>query len=639
MKSFRLLSLLFLLIYGKTWASAGDTLRIISHDAITVVTDPSKGENAYTKWAGFPDKDEAIRKIIMKIKFACPDNMRCADWDYVDHITLKRIGGTNGEMKDYEIGRMLTPYGGAFGKNWEFDWAADVTDFSLLLRDSVEIEYKHTGYEPNEDRGWKVTVAFDFIKGQAALEPVSITKVYQGHYKYGDGENPIEKSLNKVNIPKGEGVTMGRFRVIQTGHGMDRPDGCGEFCNKFRDFLLDGKIVATRQIWKQCGDNPLYPQAGTWIFDRANWCPGDLIQPDIYDFDFNQPSRTVQLQMENYASPKPSANELISAYVIQYKPYVEKNDVAIEDIIIPSNKAIHSRVNPAAFGPTIVIKNNGSNTLASLEIAHGAEGQKTNKFIWKGSLKPGKMDTVSMPGLIIQEGNLAYHFELDRPNRKKDGYKADNQMTSSYSLTPVHESKLIFHLETNKAAEDNAYQIIDAKGNIIFERALGTLAADTTYKDSMDLPFGEYQLLLTDKGGDGLEFWYKTRAGRGKAILLNQEGKIVKSFDSDFGNSITYNFTVGENTDPIKEDEISLGVFPTRTNDFTYFDYLSNNPEEVTIKLINDPRGEVVEEHHYRNFKEGRLTFDLSRYPKSRYFFRVFVKDKVVYNKRVRVKE
>ncbi|GAB3651678.1 hypothetical protein GCM10028791_20800 [Echinicola sediminis] len=639
MKPFQLLWLLLLLIVGKTWASPGDTLRVTSHDAITVVTDPSKGENTYTEWATFPDKEEDIRKIIMKIKFACPDNMRCADWDYLDHITLKRTGGVHGEVQDFEIGRMLTPYGGAFGKDWEFDWQVDVTDFSLLLRDSVEIEYKHTGYEPNNDRGWKVTVAFDIIKGKPIMEPVSITKVYHGSYAYGDKENPIEKALKPVGFAPENGATLGRLRIIQTGHGMDRPDGCGEFCNKFRDFLLDGKLVASRQIWKQCGENPLYPQAGTWIFDRANWCPGDLIQPDLYDFSLNKPEHTVQLQMEDYTSPKPSANELIAAYLIQYKPYQEKNDVSIEDIIIPSDKAVHSRLNPAAFGPTIVIKNNGSSPLTSVEISHGAEGEKDSKFNWKGSLQPGEMDTVSMQGLIPQHGDLTYRFELDKPNRKKDGYKADNQMSSAYSRTPIHEPKLVFHLETNKAAEDNAFKVIDAKGNTLFERSQGSLIADTTYKDTLDLPAGAYQLLLTDKGGDGLEFWYKTKAGRGKAILLNQGDKIVKSFDSDFGSSITYNFTVGEHADPIEEDEISLGVFPTRTNDFTYFDYLANSPEDVVIKLVKDPGGEIVEEHTYKDFKEGKLTFDLSRYPKSRYFFRVFVNDKVVYNKRVRVKE
>ena len=28
---------------------------------------------------------------------------------------------------------------------------------------------------------------------------------------------------------------------------------------------------------------PLYPQGGIWIFDRANWCPGDKININKHD--------------------------------------------------------------------------------------------------------------------------------------------------------------------------------------------------------------------------------------------------------------------------------------------------------------------------------------------------------------------
>ncbi|WP_137402489.1 peptide-N-glycosidase F-related protein [Echinicola rosea] len=631
--------LIVFIIAVNVLAGEKDTVHIISHDQITVVTNPQKGENSYTNWAVFPDKDEAIRQIILKINFGCPDGMRCADWDYVDHITLKRAGGKNGEMLDYEIARMLTPYGGAFGKDWEFEWEVDVTDFSLLLRDSVEVEYKHTGYEPNEDRGWKVTVDFEVIKGQPIMEPVSITKVYQGSYRYGDKGNPIEETLKATTITTDEGASLGRFRVIQTGHGMDSPDGCGEFCNKYRDFYLDGKLVASRQMWKQCGNNPLYPQAGTWIFDRANWCPGDLVQPDIYDFALNAPEHTVQLQMEDYISPKPSANELIAAYVIQYKSYQKKQDASVEDIIIPSKKAVHSRKNPAAFGPTIVIKNNGSHPLKSLEIEHGTVGLQPQKSSWSGELLPGKSDTVTLEGKIPQEGSLNYQFELKKPNGKKDGYLGDNKTISPYEKIAVHGEQLILHIETNKAAQENGYTVTDAEGNVLFERTVGSMVADTTYKDSLNLSKGAYRLHFTDTGGDGLEFWYKTKAGRGKVILLNNDGQIVKSFDSDFGSGIIYDFEVGEAISPINDKEISLGVFPTRAQDFTTFDYLSNYPEEVTIKLVKDPSGEVVEEHIYQDLKEGKFTLNLTRYPKSRYFFQVFVKGEMIYNKRLRVKE
>ncbi len=31
--------------------------------------------------------------------------------------------------------------------------------------------------------------------------------------------------------------------------------------------------------------NPVYPQGGTWQFDRAGWCPGTFV--DTYDFELS----------------------------------------------------------------------------------------------------------------------------------------------------------------------------------------------------------------------------------------------------------------------------------------------------------------------------------------------------------------
>ena len=89
----------------------------------------------------------------MHVTLGCPDTLPCAHWDYLDHITLLKSGGRNGRNLNYELGRMLTPYGSIYNKGWSFTWTADVTDFALELRDSVQIEYAHSGYEP-QTVGW-----------------------------------------------------------------------------------------------------------------------------------------------------------------------------------------------------------------------------------------------------------------------------------------------------------------------------------------------------------------------------------------------------------------------------------------------------------------------------------------------------
>ena len=61
------------------------------------------------------------------------------------------------------------------------------------------------------------------------------------------------------------------FRFTPSGHGQD-----GEFTPGIFYYLnIDGNTVGSNEMWKDdCGLNAIYPQGGTWIFNRVNLCPG-----------------------------------------------------------------------------------------------------------------------------------------------------------------------------------------------------------------------------------------------------------------------------------------------------------------------------------------------------------------------------
>ncbi|PVY43763.1 peptide-N-glycosidase F-related protein [Pontibacter virosus] len=626
------------LITLKTHAS--DTLRVVTHNRVTVVTDPSQGINLYKAWGVFPSVKEDIRSIKLKVRMGCPDDMRCADWDYKDHITIRRTGGMKGASQDFEVGRMLTPYGGAFGKDWTFDWEVDVTDFSLLLRDSVEIEYNHTGWEPNEDRGWTVTLEFEIVKGKPAWEPVSIHKIYDGAYRYGDSTNSIEQALKPVSFKAGKQAAFARLRVVQTGHGMDKPDNCAEFCSKYREIWYDGKLIDKKDIWKKCGDNPLYPQAGTWVYDRANWCPGDLMQPDLYDLKV-QPGRqhTVDINMEHYVSSNPSADAYITAYLVQYKKPAAKHDVAVVEIVAPSAKDAHRRLNPAGMQPQILVRNMGAKPLSHLTIRYGTKGFLEKEYSWKGMLQPAVTTSIALPSTIeSQAGINQFEVELLKPNGKKDEYRADNKMSSSFEAVPRQDSILVVYLMTNSQPEQNSYLLKNSEGKVIKERTSGSLKANTLYRDTIQLAKGNYEFVLSDSGGNGLEFWANPRGGRGKVRLLNKDGAMLQDFESDFGSSVRYAFEVGGQAAPVS-DLTSLGLYPTRTNDKTTFDYYSNFPQDVVVQIVTDPGDTVVEEQTYKQLKEGVFTYDLSHHPKGRFYFKVLIDGEEKFKKRIRLKE
>jgi hypothetical protein len=631
---------LLIVIFQALASFAADTSHVVvSYDK--VVTDPSKGVNPYSRWALFPAKNVPLRKITLYVKFGCPDSMRCADWDYSDRIVLKRQGGKGAPLLDYTIGQMLTPYGGAFSKDWNFQWQVDLTDFSLILRDSVEIEYIHSGYEENKDRGWKIQLRFSFINGPAVATPLAFHKVYNAGFHYGDGANPIENELRPYTFKPKEKSTTARLYVLQTGHGMDSI-GCGEFCKRYREIWWNNRLVRNTDIWKKCGDNPLYPQAVTWIFDRANWCPGYLNQPEIVDQRLlPRQDNVFDMAMEPYLTSDRNVIENIYAYLIEYSTPVSKTDAAVEEVVVPSTTDIYRRQNPACINPVIIIKNNGAANLTSCLFRYGTKGFATRTYKWKGNLAFGQTEQVTLPAVIESKNELnEFTVSIEQPNGAKDSYSGDNKIVSYFQSVPVHDKKLIVQFRTNSKPADNSYTITNAAGQPVLERRLGSLQKDSLYKDTIELAPGAYRFNVLDTAGNGLEFWYALKAGRGNCRILNGRGEMLKNFESDFGNGVSYEFMVSPDSLQWAKpsEEISVGLFPTMTKGKVIMDYFSNQPQDALVQITADGgNNEVVEEHRYPGLREATFQYDLGYRPPQRYYLKVFVKGKLVFNKRIRV--
>ena len=610
---------------------------VISHNEETIVTDPSKGRNSYKRMTLFPGKEKSIRSIILNLTFECPDKMRCADWDYVDHIKAR----SKKDSTVYEIARMLTPYGGRFQNDWRFEWKVDVTDFSQILRDEVEIDYIHTGYEDNKKRGWKVTVDFEITYGKPVANPVAIHKIYDGNYKYGDASDPIENHLTPKTIQANSKTAFSIIKVHQTGHGMDSK-GCGEFCSKYRDIVFNGNVVDHKDLWMECGDNPLYPQAGTWIFDRANWCPGYLLQPDEVLLN-TKPSEpfTVELNMEPYENEKPSANELLTTYVIEYAKPNAANDVTLVDIIQPSASLEHSRKNPFGGLPVIRVKNNGQKPLKKMTINYFIEGNAPEKFKWTGNIPFNETAIITLPTEVFSEKSSAnFHVELLKPNGRKDAFKADNSLKSIYNRPNILPENVIVYYKTNNKPNENTYSIKDSFGKVIFEKDTVNMKPSTVYQDTVKLKQGNYSFKFDDTKGNGLEFWFSARDGRGDVKLLDTLGNAIKHFKSDFGSHLIYNFSVQPDMTYDLDNTPSITMFPSRTAGPITLDYFSNNLANVKVQIVDqEDETKVYQEHLYANFKKGTLNYNLEYLPKKRYYIKVFIDEKEAFKNRIRLKE
>ncbi len=624
---------LSLVLFLSTTLSAEST-NVITHNAVTIFTNPNTGTNSFTAWGVFPAEEREIRRLVLNLTLAHPKDRAIAHWDYLDHVNILRVGGLKGDTLNYEIGRMLTPYGSNFKEDWSFTWQVDVTDFAAFLRDSVEIEYVHTGYE-SPDLGWDLTIDFKIDFGPPVAQFIAIQTFWDGSFQYGNPENTIEEELAAIDIERGQSAAFGRLRIQHTGHGMDRENGCSEFCSRWREIVFDDQIIDHRDIWKECGDNPLYPQGGTWIFDRGYWCPGDLKIPDIIDIPLTQAGHTIDLDMEPFtANDVNQPREVITSYFIQYAEPTHKNDVAIEEIIAPNNVDNYNRFNPAAFQARIKIRNLGKNNLTKLTLAYQTVGFKKSKYSWTGDLAFFESTEIILPGDIDATNGLnVFAVELINPNGKKDEWPADNKMESHFADVPTLPTTLIVDFLTNNKSQDNTLLIFNSKNDTVYKKTPDMLQAATQYTDTLNLDEGNYALALADTAGDGLEFWFMPESGYGRLRLKDRSGNILHIFESDCGNGQFFSFRCDDDAviDTTKE-YLSVNIFPRMVTD--YLTVYTTTHKASTLKIIITKDGEYVEQHEYTNIVDSTIGMDVRHLAEGRYVMEIYIDGEHKMNRR-----
>ena len=534
------------------------------------------------------------------------------------------------KIEDYELGRVITPYAGNYPTSWMYNYYFDVTDYRKLLMDSVEIRVHFSGYQD----GFAATIEFEMIEGTPAYEVAEITMLWNGSSDYGNPNNSIENFLNAKNIKIGDQTDRTVLKVIQTGHGFGGNENCAEFCPKDHYIKVNGTTKYTTKVWREdCGSNPLYPQAGTWLYDRSNWCPGTDVQPYIYELtDFAPSNSNTEIDMDMEAFTNNGNNfcsYIISGILFQYKKSTVKNDVAIVDIISPNNDFRFNRRNPICSNPIIKVKNNGENDITSLQIKYGNVGDNNqNQYTWKGELKAfGTIEIELAP--ITFDGDASAIFEAEII--KIDGYentddvKYNNHKTSQYDKTPVFPDEFILYLTTNKNPEQNQISITNDQGKEVFNKSYSI--ANTLHKDTVKLTPGCYKLELKDSERTGLDFFaLRQYEGSGSFSIRKMGSGLVKSFGSDFGTNIVQYFTVGFTMDVKNENKDLVEIYPNPASDVLTINNLTQNG----IAIFYDVTGKEVLR---KDIKNGENKLDISYLAKGVYFIQINTANKLITNK------
>lgn len=512
------------------------------------------------------------------------------------------------EVIRYELARYITPYGNGLSLGTGWTWTFDVSDYVTLLHDSVHMAAGN----------WQelLDVQFLMIVGTPPRDVISIENIYTGNFDYGHTNNPIESHLVPMTTDVPANAAGARWKSRVTGHGMDTPSNCAEFCPKNHYYYVDSVLQFTQLVWRDnCDLNPLYPQGGTWVYDRANWCPGAEVW--TYDFEMTPhvvPGTTAELDhnVQAYTNNGEWSYYQIEDQMVYYTAPNFSLDACLENIISPTTDQMWSRKNAICMNPVIVIKNTGSATMTSLTITYGMGGP-TNTFTWTGSL--GFLDTawVTLPPFTWVTGANNFVVTLSAPNGGQDQYAYNNTRTNAFTYPLVMPAIFVVEFKTNNNWYENGYEIRNSAGVVVHTRS--GAAANTFYRDTLTLPYDCYEFRMWDSGEDGLSWWANTAQGNGVIRFKSSLSSIIlKNFGADFGGEVYCQFTVGlTNTiedNPVSEQN-SLNVYPNPTDGHVVMNFDLTKQEDGVIEVY-DLVGNVVYSYAFKATAIGSHEADLS---------------------------
>lgn len=508
----------------------------------------------------------------------------------------------------YELGRYITPYGNGLTLGDGFTWTYDVTDFRPLLHDTVHL----AAYNQQE----LVDLSFEFIEGTPPRDPIRIDNLWVGSPSYGTS-TPIETFLTPKRVRIDPAAANTKIRMTTTGHGFGGTDNCSEFCPRIHTIKVNEKEFDTL-VWKEnCGLNPVYPQGGTWVYNRSNWCPGDDVP--VYEFETTPyvtpgDSATLDYDIQDYTWNGEGSTPYyrIETQLVSYSAPNFTHDAELVQIKSPSMTDDFRRMNPICNNPIITIRNTGGAPLTSLRIAYGIVGAPEAVYEWKGELGFLQSTDVELGQFVWSDTGRTFRVTVSDPDGEEDEYAYNDTKETAFTAPPVYPSSLVFELKTNNDGSETSYELRDDMGNVVHSRT--NLESSTLYLDTLNLPDGCYEFRLLDVGGDGLEWWANPPAGSGYMRIRDAaKNRNIVAFNPDFGSEIYQQFSVGTLISGVQEPEKSnsaVSIYPNPTSGEVNIELHLGHKERTTI-TVADVLGKVLRERTVDDYDSGTIVLDL----------------------------
>ncbi|RPG81687.1 MAG: hypothetical protein CBC74_001175 [Crocinitomicaceae bacterium TMED114] len=490
--------------------------------------------------------------------------------------TLDYFGVPFEVIDRYELYRYITPYGIGLDLGDDgWTWWYDVTDYLPLLRDSVQLEAGN----------WQelLDLKFHFIEGEPTRDVLGVEAFWKGQY----GLSTFDQNVVAYEYAPGEGEAMWRLKTRASGHGFGSGNNCAEFCPNIHKVKVNGEQHWSWQIMQECADNALFPQGGTWIYDRAGWCPGaptETRDMELTPLVEGNDSFTVDYDIDD----DPDGNYRFEGQIIAYGPANHSLDAELVEVIAPNGSKLSSRTNPICDKPQVVLRNSGSTPLTSCTITFGVEGN-LQSTTWTGELGFLEEEIVDLVALDAnlwvgdEDEDLVFIARVSAANGGTDEVAWNDEVRSTFRRPPTYtymdgpddedDNRLIVFVRTNSTPWENSAKLTHQDGTVYFQRTYPE--ANTQYRDTIYMNEGCYTFEFFDSDDDGISFW-ANNDGSGFVRLRKVGGNFI-TFEPDFGKSIVHNFhfetnLVNDIEAPDVTDVTEVRVYPNPAREAVTFE-------------------------------------------------------------------
>jgi len=567
-------------------------------------------------------------------------------WVEPDEIMYKEDLPYYGEpfevLNQYEIGRFITPYGINLSLGPQgFSWIFDVTDYAHLLQGEVDLS------AGNQQE--LIDLKFIMIKGNPPREVLQLDRIWgrYGSYSYKNLDDDV--SLSAVTLPLLPEADEFKVKTRLTGHGHHSNTGEYPHCCEWKDnehyLLVNGEQVADWHIFQyhDCGLNPVYPQGGTWPGAREGWCPGDLVAD--HEFEITEYVTGNDVTIDYDITPVPLGNQgmgngnyVVAMHLVQYDESHFETDAEIYDVVTPGSTDYYSRKNPICYDPEIIIRNNGTSPLLSLDFEYGVSGGIQQCFTWNGNIEPHCKDTIVLPVTFSSFwlGDTLHNFTVNvsQPNGISDEYSDNDVYVTHFNMSDMYDEPFVMQLKTNNEAYRYSLELRDITGNVLL--TWDNLENNTVYRDTVNFGDGCFTIELIDEEDMGLTYWAYPGQGNGYLRLFDLDSVTIKNFGSDFGRSIFYTFNMGD-VSFIQEPNLNepITIYPNPFTDEVFIDFEEINGE-ATIYIYNI-QGQQVYSSVNDHWPQTRVTIDLSDMPSGLYIVNVIYNNTTIKKKIIKL--